>query len=167
MLEELLRNEFNNFILRSMILCKIFSYGHLFATRFLCLVTEKKLFTPHQAPSSKKLIICCQHITEKVRGTYTYLTHWRETKQASQQQLESKHTVCQCPCKLGACLLGGVGAHGWVVRFYQPLVQSPYWSWLWIVEALGCLRLPNLHLGMQLLSSSTLLALTVNLKVSR
>ena len=25
----------------------------------------------------------------------------------------------------GACLLGGMGAHGWVVRFCQPSVQSP------------------------------------------
>ena len=38
----------------------------------------------------------------------------------------------------GACLLVGVGAHGWVVRFCQPSVQSPSWSWLPIVEAPGC-----------------------------
>ena len=43
----------------------------------------------------------------------------------------------------GACLLVGVGAHGWVVRFCQPLVQSPSWSWLPIVEAPGCLGHPT------------------------
>ena len=32
-----------------------------------------------------------------------------------------------------ACLLGGVGVHGWVVRFWQPLVQSASWSWVPIV----------------------------------
>ena len=30
----------------------------------------------------------------------------------------------------GACLIEGVGAHGWFVRFCQPSVQSPSWSWL-------------------------------------
>ena len=35
----------------------------------------------------------------------------------------------------GACHLGDVGAHGWVVRFCQSSVQSPSWSWLLIVEA--------------------------------
>ena len=29
-----------------------------------------------------------------------------------------------------ACYLRGVGAHGWVVRFCQALMQSPAWSWL-------------------------------------
>lgn len=28
----------------------------------------------------------------------------------------------------GACLLGGVGAHKWVVRFYQLSVHSPSFS---------------------------------------
>ena len=31
---------------------------------------------------------------------------------------------------MGACLRGSVGAHGWIVRFCQPLVQFPSWSWL-------------------------------------
>ena len=43
----------------------------------------------------------------------------------------------------GACLLVGVGAHGWVVRFCQPSAQSPSWRWLPIVEAPGCLRHPT------------------------
>ena len=30
----------------------------------------------------------------------------------------------------GACLLEGMVAYGWVVRFCQPSVQSPSWSWL-------------------------------------
>ena len=38
---------------------------------------------------------------------------------------------------VGACLQGGMGAHGWVVRCFQPSVQSPSWSWLRIVEALN------------------------------
>ena len=29
----------------------------------------------------------------------------------------------------GACLLGGMKANGWIVRFCQPLGQSPFWSW--------------------------------------
>ena len=37
----------------------------------------------------------------------------------------------------GACLLMGVGAHDWVIRFCQPWVQSLSWSWLPIVEAPG------------------------------
>ena len=37
----------------------------------------------------------------------------------------------------------GMGAHGWVVRFCQPSVQSPSWSWLPIVEAPGCLGYPT------------------------
>ena len=45
-----------------------------------------------------------------------------------------------CISVTGACLLVGVGAHGWVVRFCQPSMQSPSWSWLQIVEAPGCLR---------------------------
>ena len=32
---------------------------------------------------------------------------------------------------------GGMGVHGWVVRCFQPSVQSPSWSWLQIVEALN------------------------------
>ena len=40
-------------------------------------------------------------------------------------------------CVMGACLQGGMGAHGWFVRFFQPSVQSPSWSWLRIVEALN------------------------------
>ena len=40
-------------------------------------------------------------------------------------------------CVMGACLQGGMGAHGWVVRCFQPSVQSPSWSWLRIVEALN------------------------------
>ena len=39
---------------------------------------------------------------------------------------------------MDAYLLGGVGAHGWVVRFYQ---QS--WRWLPMVKAPGCLRHPT------------------------
>ena len=49
-------------------------------------------------------------------------------------------------CVIGvtdACLIQGVGAHGWVVRFCQPSVQSPSWSWLPIVVAPGCLRHPT------------------------
>ena len=38
-------------------------------------------------------------------------------------------TVCQCD--------------GWVVRFCQPSVRSPSWSWLPIVVAPGCLRHPT------------------------
>ena len=37
-------------------------------------------------------------------------------------------------CMVGACLQGGMGAHGWVVRCFQPSVQSPSWSWLRIVD---------------------------------
>ena len=50
-------------------------------------------------------------------------------------------TVYQCD----GCLFfsGGVGAHGWVVRFCQPSVKSPSWSWLPIVEAPGCLGNPT------------------------
>ena len=40
-------------------------------------------------------------------------------------------------CVMGACLQGGMGAHGWFVRCFQPSVQSPSWSWLRIVEALN------------------------------
>ena len=44
---------------------------------------------------------------------------------------------------MGACLLGGMGAQGWLARFCQPLVQSPSWSWLPVVEASGCLMHPT------------------------
>ena len=47
-------------------------------------------------------------------------------------------TVYQHINVMGACLLWGVGAHGWVVRFCQPTVPYPSWSWLLIVEAPGC-----------------------------
>ena len=30
-----------------------------------------------------------------------------------------------CISLIGACLFGGLGAHSWVVRSCQPLVQSP------------------------------------------
>ena len=30
----------------------------------------------------------------------------------------------------GACLLEGVGAHGWFARFCQQSVQTPSWCWL-------------------------------------
>ena len=46
---------------------------------------------------------------------------------------------------MGTCLLGSVGAHGWVVRLCQPSVQSPSWGWLPIVEAPVCLRQPCNH----------------------
>ena len=49
-------------------------------------------------------------------------------------------TVFQCD---GYLLCGGMGAHGWFVKFCQTLVQSPYLSWLPIVEASGCLRHPT------------------------
>ena len=54
-------------------------------------------------------------------------------------------TLCfpLCISVMGACLLGGVGAHGWVARFCQPSVQSLSWSWLPIVEAPGSLRHPT------------------------
>ena len=41
-------------------------------------------------------------------------------------------TLCfpLCISVTGACLIKGVGAHGWVVRFCQPSVRSPSWSWL-------------------------------------
>ena len=32
-----------------------------------------------------------------------------------------------CISVMGACLIKGMGAHGWVVRFCQPSVQSPSW----------------------------------------
>jgi len=40
-------------------------------------------------------------------------------------------TLCFLLCirVMGACLLGGMGADGWVVKFCQPLVQSPSGSW--------------------------------------
>ena len=44
-------------------------------------------------------------------------------------------TVYQCD----GCFLKGVGAHGWFVRFCQPSVRSPSWSWLPIVVAPRCL----------------------------
>ena len=50
-------------------------------------------------------------------------------------------TVYQCDRYLS--YLGGVGAHGWVVRFVQPSVQSPSWSWLPIVVAPGFLGHPT------------------------
>ena len=40
-------------------------------------------------------------------------------------------------CMVGACLQGSIGAHGWVVRFYQPSVQSSTWSWPRKVKALS------------------------------
>ena len=40
-------------------------------------------------------------------------------------------------CMVGACLQGGIVAHGWVVRFYQLSMQSSTWSWLRKVEALN------------------------------
>ena len=46
-------------------------------------------------------------------------------------------------CVMGACLIKGVGAHGWVVRFWQPSVWFPSWSWLPIVVAPGCLGHPT------------------------
>ena len=48
----------------------------------------------------------------------------------------------------------GVGAHSWFVRFCQPSVQSPSWSWLPIEEATGWLRHPNLHVATQLLNEA-------------
>ena len=50
-----------------------------------------------------------------------------------------------CPCPLG-----GTGAHRWVVRFYQPSVQSPSWNSPPIVEAPGCLGHLTSHIAMQL-----------------
>jgi len=49
-------------------------------------------------------------------------------------------TVYQCD---GACLLGCVGVLGRVVRFCEPLLQSPSWSWLPIVETPECLTYPT------------------------
>ena len=46
----------------------------------------------------------------------------------------------------GTCLLRDMGAHGCLVRFCQPSVQSPSWSWLSIVEAPGCVIQTNLHI---------------------
>ena len=44
-----------------------------------------------------------------------------------------------------------MGAHGWVVRFYQPSVQSPSRSWIPIMKALRFLRHPTstLHCSCQ------------------
>ena len=43
----------------------------------------------------------------------------------------------------GACLLEGVGVHGWFVRLFKALVQSPSWNWLPIMEAPGWIRHPT------------------------
>ena len=51
---------------------------------------------------------------------------------------------------MGACLCGGVGAHGWIVRFCQPLVQFPSWSWLPKGSKLQESQARNLHLALQL-----------------
>ena len=60
-------------------------------------------------------------------------------KVAGRRSMESEvvFPLCFPPCPLycprfiivtGACLLGGVGAHDWVVRFYQLSVHSPSFS---------------------------------------
>ena len=49
-------------------------------------------------------------------------------------------TVYQCD---GCLSYLGCGAHGWVVRFGQPSVRSPSWSWLPIVVAPGCIGHPT------------------------
>ena len=50
-------------------------------------------------------------------------------------------TICfpLCISVMRTCLLVGLGAHDWIVRFCQLLVQSSSWSWLPIAEAPGCL----------------------------
>ena len=79
----------------------------------------------------------------------THLSVWREEGAICVEHLAVLIppflTLCfpLCISVTSACVLRGVGAHGWVVRFCQPSVQSPSWSWLPIVEAPGCLRHPT------------------------
>ena len=94
------------------------------------------------------LVYLCIHGIPRALGCSAYLSVWQEVGvlcvERSAVFVPSLLTLCfpLCISVTGACLLAGVGAHGWVVRFCQPLVQSPSWSWLPIVEAPGCLRHP-------------------------
>ena len=91
----------------------------------------------------------CIHGIPRALGCSAYLSVWQEVGVLCVERLAvfvpSLPTLCfpLCISVTGACLLAGMGAHGWVVRFCQPLVQSPSLSWLPIVEAPGCLRHPT------------------------
>ena len=75
-------------------------------------------------------------------GGRAYLEVWPEEGALCVERLVVFHLPSLTPLfsilsnVKGAWLLGDGEAHGWVVRFCQPLVQSPFWSWLPIVEAL-------------------------------
>ena len=82
-------------------------------------------------------------------GCSAYLSVWREEGALCVERLEvlfppSPPSAFHCvSVSQVPVFLMGVGAHGWVVRFCQPSVQSPSWSWLPIVEAPGCLGHPT------------------------
>ena len=89
-------------------------------------------------------------------GCSAYLSVWREVGALCVERLAvfvpslPPHPLLATVYQCDGCLfffffflLGGVGAHGWVVRFCQPSVQSPSWSRLPIVEAPGCLGHPT------------------------
>ena len=80
-------------------------------------------------------------------GYSAYLSVWREVGALCVECLavfvsSLPHPFPLCISVTGACLIKGVGAHGWVVRFCQPSVRSPSWSWLPKI-APGCLGHPT------------------------
>jgi len=82
-------------------------------------------------------------------GGSTYLSVWWEEGALCVERLADfvpsrPHPLLSTVCQCDGCLSSwGVGAHGWVIRFCQPWVQSPSWSLLPIVEATGCLGHPT------------------------
>mgnify|MGYP000497764800 CR=1 FL=1 len=79
-------------------------------------------------------------------GSSAYLSVWRKKGALCVERLvvfvpSHPHPLLSTVHRVtDACLLRGVVAHSWVVRFCLPSVQPPSWCWLPIVEAPGFLR---------------------------
>ena len=82
-------------------------------------------------------------------GCIAYLSVWREVGALCVERLAvfvpSLPTLCfpLCISVTGACSSRGRGGSWLGCQVCQPLVQSPSWSWLPIVEAPGCFGHPT------------------------
>ena len=78
-------------------------------------------------------VILMRALSPDMLSCRDYVSVWREEEALCVERLGPSSPPMYLPLIISvtsACLLRGVGAHGWVVSFCQRSVQSSSWSWL-------------------------------------